>query len=77
MMRILLTGLVVFVIIVLVRRVLAGFSRYGQDRRELSSSLMVRCDHCGLHLPENEALVSGERYFCCEEHRMAVEKREE
>lgn len=30
---------------------------------------MVSCATCGLHLPRQEALVLGERYFCCEDHR--------
>ncbi|WP_236651117.1 PP0621 family protein [Aquabacterium fontiphilum] len=34
--------------------------------------LMVRCGHCGIHLPQNEALMGadGQRY-CCEAHRQA------
>jgi uncharacterized protein len=30
---------------------------------------MVSCATCGLHLPRGEALLLGDRYFCCEEHR--------
>lgn len=30
---------------------------------------MVSCATCGLHLPRQEALPLGDRYFCCEEHR--------
>lgn len=30
---------------------------------------MVSCAACGLHLPRQEALPKGERYYCCEEHR--------
>lgn len=30
---------------------------------------MVACATCGLHLPRQEALLLGDRYFCCEEHR--------
>jgi uncharacterized protein len=30
---------------------------------------MVSCATCGLHLPRQEALPQGDRYFCCEEHR--------
>jgi uncharacterized protein len=33
---------------------------------------MVECAHCGLHVPESEA-ISGEglAHFCCEAHRKA------
>jgi uncharacterized protein len=30
---------------------------------------MVTCGHCGLYLPQTEAIVEGDRYFCCAEHR--------
>lgn len=30
---------------------------------------MVSCATCGLHVPRQEALLLGDRFFCCEEHR--------
>ena len=30
---------------------------------------MVTCNHCGLHLPQGEAIAEGEKFFCCDEHR--------
>ncbi|MDD2699849.1 MAG: PP0621 family protein [Sideroxydans sp.] len=32
---------------------------------------MVSCAHCGLNLPKSEALTSGDKFYCCEEHRRA------
>jgi uncharacterized protein len=29
---------------------------------------MVRCTHCGVHLPRSESHVSGEKFFCSEDH---------
>jgi uncharacterized protein len=29
---------------------------------------MVRCAHCGVHLPRNEAVADGERLYCSEQH---------
>jgi len=29
---------------------------------------MVRCQHCGLHIPKNEALQSDNKYYCSQEH---------
>ncbi|HKO66591.1 MAG TPA: PP0621 family protein [Burkholderiaceae bacterium] len=37
---------------------------------------MVSCATCGLHVPREEALMQGERYFCCEEHRSTPPPRE-
>ncbi len=30
---------------------------------------MVRCHHCGVHLPRSESLGSDGQSFCSEEHR--------
>ena len=30
---------------------------------------MVRCAYCGLHLPDNEAVVSHNASYCSEAHR--------
>jgi uncharacterized protein len=41
----------------------------GPDAAPRQAQTMVSCATCGLHLPRQEALVSDERFFCCEEHR--------
>jgi predicted negative regulator of RcsB-dependent stress response len=33
------------------------------------SEAMVRCDVCGLNVPQSEALAAGERWYCSEGHR--------
>jgi uncharacterized protein len=30
---------------------------------------MVACAHCGLHLPQHEAIVGQHGLYCCEAHR--------
>ncbi len=37
--------------------------------------LMLRCAHCGVHLPRDEALPGKGGVFCCEDHRAIVEAR--
>ena len=32
---------------------------------------MVRCVHCGVHLPKNESVLAGNEYYCSEAHRLA------
>jgi uncharacterized protein len=32
---------------------------------------MVRCAHCGVHLPGSDAVRSGERLYCSAEHAAA------
>ncbi len=29
---------------------------------------MVRCAHCGVHLPRSESQTSNEKFFCSQEH---------
>jgi uncharacterized protein len=41
----------------------------GRPANEKPVENMVACARCGLHLPESDAIKSGNEYFCCEEHR--------
>lgn len=54
--------------------VFKGFQRTASRRERdegstRASERMVVCAHCGVHLPESEALEEGGRRFCSEEHR--------
>lgn len=33
-----------------------------------ASEDMVRCAHCGVHLPESESITSDGNYFCSKDH---------
>ena len=35
---------------------------------------MVRCAHCGVHLPKGESVESDGQFFCSAEHRDAYRK---
>jgi uncharacterized protein len=35
---------------------------------------MVRCAHCGVHLPRSESILAGGKFFCSAEHRDAYRK---
>ena len=55
--------------------VVRGFIR-SRDRSTASSSgadrvaeRMVNCKHCGLYLPESEALLDRGEHYCCDQHR--------
>ncbi len=37
--------------------------------QEAAAQEMVRCQHCGLFLPRNEALARGSDWYCSEAHR--------
>jgi len=41
----------------------------GKPSDEPATNRMVRCAECGLHVPFDEAVRDGDRYFCSTEHR--------
>jgi uncharacterized protein len=43
--------------------------RAAKEAPEAAPEQMVSCSHCGLHLPQGEAIAAGNKFFCCEEHR--------
>lgn len=46
-------------------------SRRSEPSRKWSVEDMVRCVHCGVHLPRGESFQFEERLFCSMEHRDA------
>jgi uncharacterized protein len=48
-----------------------GFRRKdaARDAPEAAPEQMVNCSHCGLYLPQSEAIAEGGKFFCCAEHR--------
>ncbi len=42
----------------------------GEDTSRRSEN-MVRCAHCGVHLPKGESIVVDQKYYCSEVHRRA------
>ena len=47
------------------------------DRRKAQRRLrpatdMVRCDHCGLHIPREQAVAAAGRHYCSAAHRDAA-----
>lgn len=58
-----------------------GWRQRQQPRRRgrpaAAPERMVTCAHCGVHLPESDALAAGERHYCHLEHQRAAERREE
>lgn len=70
MARLLILGLAVFAIVWLLRRAMAEpqDSRRGARSGARSDGELVRCSHCGLHLPRGDALERDGKRFCSEEH---------
>ena len=46
-----------------------GRGEAGADTPDMShAEAMVRCEHCGIHLPRSEAFLSNGRIWCGPEH---------
>jgi uncharacterized protein len=63
--------LIILIAIALVFIAVRGLWRSSRPagRRGQHAARMVQCAHCGIYVPEHEALASGGRYYCSDEHR--------
>ena len=43
--------------------------RNGAPPPAKGSEDMVRCEHCGVHLPRSESITTQGRFFCTPEHK--------
>ena len=63
--------LLLLLAVVVLWRLAKGFR--GKDvtkgATEAPPEQMVNCDHCGLYLPQSEAIREANRFYCCAEHR--------
>ena len=67
--RFLLLVVALFILIWLVRSALAGRKRGGAPQAPgAAQEDLVRCAHCGVHLPRLESRSAGGRHYCSEEH---------
>ncbi len=74
MARLLLIIAIVAVIYLLVRSYRKNSSADSEGSDGAVTEDMVRCAHCGVHLPKSESLLSGEEYFCGKAHHDAYQK---
>ncbi len=71
LLRLLIIALLVWIVLRAVQRFVARWKTQSPTRPTQVGN-MVRCDHCGLHVPEQEALRVGKHYYCSEPHRIAA-----
>jgi len=62
--------LVILIAVALVFIAVRGLLRSSRpaSKRGQKSARMVQCAHCGVYIPENEALARDERFYCSEAH---------
>ena len=69
LIRLLLLFFIAWLIWWLLRPIFRGETKSMDRGSRGQVETMVRCAHCGLNLPMQEAIREGERYYCSEEHR--------
>ncbi|HLW05179.1 MAG TPA: PP0621 family protein [Azoarcus sp.] len=75
-MRVLLILILLVIVYWWARRALDERRRRNKPmRRPVKGERMLACAHCGLHVPESEALKAEGRFYCSEQHRrLGVQK---
>jgi uncharacterized protein len=68
-MRTLLILIILAVIVMIVKRLWLQPRQPPRDR-ELTGK-MVQCEHCGIFVPQHDALEQHGRHYCSREHRDA------
>lgn len=71
LIRLLVIVAIVWLAFVLFKRWLAGKNQPRSGPASRSQERMVKCAYCGVHVPESQALRSGDQTFCSPEHRDA------
>ncbi|RRQ22534.1 PP0621 family protein [Thiohalobacter thiocyanaticus] len=72
LIRLIILGIVIYLVWQLIRRWQnKPANRVAQTERKRIDGSMVRCDHCGLFIPKEEAIQANGRQYCSEAHRLA------
>ncbi|MFO8153518.1 PP0621 family protein [Thioalkalivibrio sp.] len=75
-MRLLLLIAAIVGVFLIVRTLLrsAGRNRPEQPERLKQQGAVVRCAHCGVHVPQLEAYRSGNRMYCSRDHALVDQR---
>lgn len=63
-----------FAIAAVIYLLLKSYRKADPAGKQTSAEDMVRCAHCGVHLPVSESVREGDLYFCSAAHRDAHKK---
>ncbi len=67
--------LLIIAIVVLVYLLIRSYRKQApQQDKTITAEDMVRCAHCGVHLPKGESIEADGRFFCGAGHRDAYRK---
>ena len=63
----------VWLVIQIIKRSFASSARATRTKPAIAK--MVACAHCGVHVPESEAVRDDNRFYCSPEHLNAARNR--
>jgi uncharacterized protein len=66
--------LLIIAIVAMVYLLIRSYRRKTLRQETTTTEDMVRCSHCGMHLPRGESIAASGKYFCGSEHRDAYFK---
>ncbi|WP_371128828.1 PP0621 family protein [Nitrosomonas sp. Nm132] len=63
--------IILIIIALLIYWGIKNLQRASKQTRKSNNEIedMVCCAHCGLHIPRNESIVAGKKYFCSIDHQ--------
>ncbi|BAV33229.1 hypothetical protein SCL_0911 [Sulfuricaulis limicola] len=67
LLRLIIILIGLWLVLTIIKRALASLQKPAPDKPAVTK--MVACAHCGMHIPESEAVRDGNRHYCSEEHR--------
>jgi uncharacterized protein len=71
LIRLIAIGLIIWLLYRMIYRMLNKPKAQEQVARQEPSRDMVKCAHCGIHIPKSEALERDGKAYCSPEHRDA------
>ncbi len=76
MSRLLLFLVLIILAALIYRRILQYKKQTTTSNKRLVAKNMVRCDYCGVHVPEGEVINDNNRSYCSEEHKLLDQPRQ-
>lgn len=67
--RLLTILLIAWLVYALYKRYVKARSQNLTSKKSKNPEKIVKCEHCATHIPEHEAIIDKERYYCSEEHK--------
>jgi len=72
LIRLVVILVIVWLVYSITRRWIASLEQKKEQKKQQRPSrisTMVSCAHCGLHVPQDDALQAQGKYYCSDEHK--------